>query len=136
MKNDKTGLACGIGMEILSYTSCVVGFFPYTANELHKLLQPFLLRRVKAEVATELPKKTEVVIYHGLSALQKKYYKAILMKDLGNQRALYCLETQDVTFMEGNILLSHMLRIALWDGILYSEYRSVSCSETVQVSLL
>ncbi|XP_065754301.1 chromodomain-helicase-DNA-binding protein 1-like isoform X5 [Phocoena phocoena] len=53
-----------------------------TASELYKLLQPFLLRRVKAEVATELPKKTEVVIYHGMSALQKKYYKAILMKDL------------------------------------------------------
>ncbi|XP_058394940.1 chromodomain-helicase-DNA-binding protein 1-like isoform X2 [Diceros bicornis minor] len=53
-----------------------------SGNELHKLLQPFLLRRVKAEVATELPKKTEVVIYHGMSALQKKYYKAILMKDL------------------------------------------------------
>ncbi|XP_070353099.1 chromodomain-helicase-DNA-binding protein 1-like isoform X1 [Equus asinus] len=53
-----------------------------SGNELHQLLQPFLLRRVKAEVATELPKKTEVVIYHGMSALQKKYYKAILMKDL------------------------------------------------------
>ncbi|XP_027944187.1 chromodomain-helicase-DNA-binding protein 1-like isoform X3 [Eumetopias jubatus] len=53
-----------------------------SASELHRLLQPFLLRRVKAEVATELPKKTEVVIYHGMSALQKKYYKAILMKDL------------------------------------------------------
>uniref|UniRef100_A0A452TYY5 Chromodomain-helicase-DNA-binding protein 1-like n=1 Tax=Ursus maritimus TaxID=29073 RepID=A0A452TYY5_URSMA len=53
-----------------------------SASELHKLLQPFLLRRVKAEVATELPKKTEVVIYHGMSALQKKYYKAVLMKDL------------------------------------------------------
>lgn len=52
------------------------------ASELYKLLQPFLLRRVKAEVATELPRKTEVVIYHGMSALQKKYYKAILMKDL------------------------------------------------------
>ncbi|KAF4021418.1 hypothetical protein G4228_013272 [Cervus hanglu yarkandensis] len=51
-------------------------------SELYKLLQPFLLRRVKAEVATELPRKTEVVIYHGMSALQKKYYKAILMKDL------------------------------------------------------
>ncbi|KAF5910909.1 hypothetical protein HPG69_000873, partial [Diceros bicornis minor] len=59
-----------------SYKSCP------RASELHKLLQPFLLRRVKAEVATELPKKTEVVIYHGMSALQKKYYKAILMKDL------------------------------------------------------
>ncbi|XP_035871395.1 chromodomain-helicase-DNA-binding protein 1-like isoform X2 [Phyllostomus discolor] len=53
-----------------------------SASELHKVLQPFLLRRVKADVATELPKKTEVVIYHGMSALQKKYYKAILMKDL------------------------------------------------------
>ncbi|XP_045400792.1 chromodomain-helicase-DNA-binding protein 1-like [Lemur catta] len=53
-----------------------------SASELHRLLQPFLLRRVKAEVATELPKKSEVVIYHGMSALQKKCYKAILMKDL------------------------------------------------------
>uniref|UniRef100_A0A8C9P0U4 Chromodomain helicase DNA binding protein 1 like n=1 Tax=Spermophilus dauricus TaxID=99837 RepID=A0A8C9P0U4_SPEDA len=53
-----------------------------SASELHNLLQPFLLRRVKAAVAKELPKKTEVVIYHGMSALQKKYYKAILMKDL------------------------------------------------------
>ncbi|XP_070252429.1 chromodomain-helicase-DNA-binding protein 1-like [Myotis yumanensis] len=53
-----------------------------SGNELHKLLQPFLLRRVKSEVATDLPKKTEVVLYHGMSALQKKYYKAILMKDL------------------------------------------------------
>lgn len=74
-------------------------FFSYTASELHKLLQPFLLRRVKAEVATDLPKKTEVVIYHGMSALQKKYYKAILMKDLGNQRALAYL-----VFMQGNIV--------------------------------
>lgn len=52
-----------------------------SARELHKVLQPYLLRRVKSEVAMDLPKKTEVVIYHGMSALQKKYYKAILMKD-------------------------------------------------------
>lgn len=63
--------------------STLLSLFSYAASELHTLLQPFLLRRVKAQVATELPKKTEVVIYHGLSALQKKYYKAILMKDLG-----------------------------------------------------
>ncbi|RLV99065.1 hypothetical protein DV515_00010278 [Chloebia gouldiae] len=52
------------------------------AKELHCLLQPFLLRRVKSEVAEELPKKVEVVLYHGMSALQKKYYKAILTKEL------------------------------------------------------
>ncbi|KAI8520689.1 Chromodomain-helicase-DNA-binding protein 1-like [Branchiostoma belcheri] len=49
---------------------------------LHTLLQPFLLRRVKSEVIKDLPKKSEVVLYHGLTSLQKKYYKAILMKDL------------------------------------------------------
>ncbi|MBN3288763.1 CHD1L protein, partial [Polyodon spathula] len=52
------------------------------AAELHSLLQPFLLRRVKTDVAAELPKKSELVVYHGMSALQKKYYKAVLTKDL------------------------------------------------------
>uniref|UniRef100_A0A3P8QHY6 Chromodomain helicase DNA binding protein 1-like n=1 Tax=Astatotilapia calliptera TaxID=8154 RepID=A0A3P8QHY6_ASTCA len=50
--------------------------------ELQSILEPFLLRRVKSQVAVDLPKKTELVVYHGMSALQKKYYKAVLMKDL------------------------------------------------------
>ncbi|XP_038572528.1 chromodomain-helicase-DNA-binding protein 1-like [Micropterus salmoides] len=63
---------------------------PALAAELQSVLEPFLLRRVKSEVAVDLPKKTELVVYHGMSALQKKYYKAILMKDLeafGNQQS-------------------------------------------------
>ncbi|XP_077976946.1 chromodomain-helicase-DNA-binding protein 1-like [Glandiceps talaboti] len=52
------------------------------AEELHCILQPFLLRRVKSEVVLDLPKKSEVLLYHGLTKLQKKYYKAILMKDV------------------------------------------------------
>ncbi|KAM8875573.1 chromodomain-helicase-DNA-binding protein 1-like isoform 2-T2 [Spinachia spinachia] len=62
---------------------------PALAAELQSLLEPFLLRRVKSEVAVDLPKKTELLMYHGMSTLQKKYYKAILMKDLeafGNGR--------------------------------------------------
>ncbi|XP_068175197.1 chromodomain-helicase-DNA-binding protein 1-like isoform X2 [Antennarius striatus] len=54
---------------------------PALAAELQSVLEPFLLRRVKSEVAVDLPKKTELVVYHGMSALQKKYYKALLMKD-------------------------------------------------------
>uniref|UniRef100_A0ACB8ETL6 Chromodomain-helicase-DNA-binding protein 1-like n=1 Tax=Sphaerodactylus townsendi TaxID=933632 RepID=A0ACB8ETL6_9SAUR len=53
------------------------------ADELHAVLQPFLLRRAKSEVAAELPKKMEVVLHHGMSAVQRKLYKAILMKDPG-----------------------------------------------------
>uniref|UniRef100_A0A674C1Z3 Chromodomain helicase DNA binding protein 1-like n=1 Tax=Salmo trutta TaxID=8032 RepID=A0A674C1Z3_SALTR len=62
---------------------------PTLASDLQRVLQPFLLRRVKAEVAADLPVKTEILMYHGLSALQKRYYKAILMKDpyaFGNEQ--------------------------------------------------
>lgn len=62
----------------------------FPAAELQSVLEPFLLRRVKSEVAVDLPKKTELLVYHGMSALQKKYYKAILMKDLGESSALWC----------------------------------------------
>nr|XP_019935975.1 PREDICTED: chromodomain-helicase-DNA-binding protein 1-like [Paralichthys olivaceus] len=55
---------------------------PALAAELQSVLEPFLLRRVKSEVAVDLPKKTELLMYHGMSALQKKCYRAFLMKDL------------------------------------------------------
>uniref|UniRef100_A0A671W9X4 Chromodomain helicase DNA binding protein 1-like n=1 Tax=Sparus aurata TaxID=8175 RepID=A0A671W9X4_SPAAU len=60
----------------------VDSFLNTYSNSLVLVLEPFLLRRVKSEVAVDLPKKTELVMYHGMSALQKKYYKAVLMKDL------------------------------------------------------
>lgn len=59
----------------------------YTAAELQSVLEPFLLRRVKSEVTRDLPAKVELVMYHGMSALQKKYYKALLMKDTGESPA-------------------------------------------------
>ena len=53
------------------------------ASELHKLLQPLLLRRTKKVVLKDLPQKSEVILTHGISKLQAKMYKAILMKDVG-----------------------------------------------------
>ncbi|XP_072179919.1 chromodomain-helicase-DNA-binding protein 1-like [Diadema setosum] len=50
-------------------------------DKLHRILLPFLLRRTKTEVVLDLPKKSEVILFHGLTALQKKLYKAILTKD-------------------------------------------------------
>ncbi|XP_063967719.1 chromodomain-helicase-DNA-binding protein 1-like [Lytechinus pictus] len=50
-------------------------------DELHSMLLPFLLRRTKSEVVLDLPKKSEVILFHGLTGLQKKLYKAILTKD-------------------------------------------------------
>ncbi|XP_065892694.1 chromodomain-helicase-DNA-binding protein 1-like isoform X2 [Dysidea avara] len=48
---------------------------------LHQLLQPFLLRRVKSEVLLDLPERSEVTLYTGMTSLQKKLYKSILMRD-------------------------------------------------------
>jgi SNF2 family DNA or RNA helicase len=42
----------------------------------HRLISPFLLRRTKAEVAKELPERTEVVLASELSAGQRKLYEA------------------------------------------------------------
>uniref|UniRef100_A0A6B2KWZ2 Uncharacterized protein n=1 Tax=Arcella intermedia TaxID=1963864 RepID=A0A6B2KWZ2_9EUKA len=43
-------------------------------RRLHKVLRPFLLRRLKSEVEDELPDKVERVILCDMSAMQKKMY--------------------------------------------------------------
>lgn len=50
--------------------------------QLHAILRPYLLRRVKADVLSEIPEKIEIVVHCGMSAMQKKYYKSILAKDV------------------------------------------------------
>ncbi|XP_069481172.1 chromodomain-helicase-DNA-binding protein 2 isoform X2 [Ambystoma mexicanum] len=52
---------------------------------LHKVLEPFLLRRVKKDVEKSLPAKVEQILRVEMSALQKQYYKWILTR---NYRAL------------------------------------------------
>lgn len=52
------------------------------AQRLHELLKPYLLLRRKTEVLKDIPVKTEVVLSHGISKLQARIYKGILMKDL------------------------------------------------------
>ena len=46
------------------------------ANELQKLINPFILRRTKEQVATELPPKVEDVIYCEMPPAQRKVYDA------------------------------------------------------------
>jgi SNF2 family DNA or RNA helicase len=46
------------------------------AKELQKKISPFLLRRTKKQVATELPDKTEMVIYCEMGEEQKRIYHA------------------------------------------------------------
>ena len=51
-------------------------------QQLHKVLRPFLLRRLKAEVEKNLPPKKEMILKVGMSEMQKEYYKRALQKDI------------------------------------------------------
>lgn len=70
-------------------------------KQLHAVLRPFLLRRVKADVEKSLLPKKEINVYVGMTALQRKWYKMILEKDIdavnGASSSLPCsLLTPDV----------------------------------------
>lgn len=50
----------------------------YLVKSLHAVLKPFLLRRVKTDVESLMPKKREYVLYAPLTQMQRELYQAIL----------------------------------------------------------
>ncbi|CAG8730502.1 42094_t:CDS:10, partial [Gigaspora margarita] len=51
-------------------------------SNLHKILKPFLLRRIKSDVEYDLPKKKEYLLYAPLTLQQKELYDAILNRNI------------------------------------------------------
>lgn len=51
-------------------------------KQLHAVLRPFLLRRVKADVEKSLLPKKEINMYVGMTTMQRKWYKSLLEKDI------------------------------------------------------
>jgi ATP-dependent DNA helicase len=47
-------------------------------GKLHGILKPFLLRRIKSDVETTMPKKREYVLYAPLTPMQRELYQALL----------------------------------------------------------
>lgn len=50
-------------------------------RDLHGILKPYLLRRVKEDVEKALPPKEETILEVTLTPIQKTYYKAIYEKN-------------------------------------------------------
>ena len=51
-------------------------------GQLHKLLRPFMLRRLKVDVEKSLPPKSETILFTGMSAVQKNLYRQVLLRDI------------------------------------------------------
>lgn len=50
-------------------------------QKLHSMLGPHMLRRLKADVLTGMPSKSELIVRVELSPMQKKYYRNILTRN-------------------------------------------------------
>jgi len=52
-------------------------------TQLHSLLRPFVLRRLKSDVEKSLPPKTETILFTHLSPVQRDVYKHCLLREMG-----------------------------------------------------
>mmetsp|Transcript_59811 Transcript_59811/g.146980 ORF Transcript_59811/g.146980 Transcript_59811/m.146980 type:complete len:856 (-) Transcript_59811:235-2802(-) len=111
-------------------------------NKLFKILRPFLLRRLKADVEKGLPAKTEINMYLPMSKMQKVLYANILKKDVdaingkGGERSRllnivmqlrkcanhpYLFEGQEPgpPFIEGEHLIDNSAKLKVLDKLLH-----------------
>ncbi|OII77763.1 SNF2 family N-terminal domain-containing protein [Cryptosporidium andersoni] len=51
-------------------------------ERLHKILRPFMLRRIKSEVEIDIPPKKEILLYVPLTNMQRTLYRDILSKNI------------------------------------------------------
>ena len=65
-------------------------------SKLHAILRPFLLRRIKSDVETSLPPKMEIVLYAGMSDMQRQFNDQLRDRTLhvrcsGRPCAVHCV---------------------------------------------
>ncbi|RMZ70918.1 component of SWI SNF global transcription activator complex [Pyrenophora seminiperda CCB06] len=89
-------------------------------RRLHKVLRPFLLRRLKRDVEKDLPDKTERVIKCNFSTLQAKLYKQLAT---GHRVLMFFQMTQIMNIMEDYLRLRGMMYLRL-DGATKADDRS------------
>ncbi len=92
------------------------------SGRLKKMIRPYILRRVKAEVLKELPDKIEKVLYSRMGEEQKKLY------DANVQRLLESLESQSQEeFRTGKLQilaeLTRLRQLCCDPSMVYENYR-------------
>lgn len=78
---------------------------------LNRLIHPFILRRKKEEVLTDLPEKTEEVAHCNLTSFQQKLYSEVLLKRRHHLLEELKNETNAIPYMHIFALLSSLKQI-------------------------
>ena len=101
------------------------------AERLGKLTRPFLLRRLKRDVLSELPERLESVVYSGLSGEQKKLYLAEAAELKRRIEEGYSREKMEI--LAG---LTRLRQICCDPGLLYENYKGDSAKFDTFMELL
>ena len=94
-----------------------------TTETLRKLIYPFILRRTKEQVATELPPRTERILYTEMDVAQKKLYSQI--RDRYRAELLGLIENEGLNDARFKILegLLRLRQIAIHPGLVEPNYK-------------
>jgi superfamily II DNA or RNA helicase len=119
-----------LGSQSLFYTEFVIPIEKKKdeekASKLQALIKPFVLRRTKTQVATELPPKTENLFYCQMSEQQKEYYEEI--KSEYRNELLLNLENGAFKKSQVQVLqgLTKLRQIANHPGMIDEDYKGDS----------
>jgi len=113
---------------------------PVKAMQLRQQIAPFVLRRVKSNVLTELPEKIETTLQAELTPEQKKIYTAHLMEALGALDDIMANDAFADNRMRILAQLTRLRQICCHPALFLSEYEGGSgklalALETIQRAL-
>lgn len=90
---------------------------------LHNEIRPFLLRRTKAQVLKFLPQMAQIILPVTMSAVQKKLYKSILLKNPALIQSIFSKDQMKLKTAERSNLnnILQQLRKCLMHPFIYSQ---------------
>ena len=100
-------------------------------NKLKMLIEPFILRRTKKEVLTELPEKTITVLNNNMDKEQEKIYMTYLVKakqEVANNININGFENSQIMILAA---LTRLRQICCHPGLFLSDYKG-SSSKLIQ----
>ena len=106
-------------------------------SSLQKITSPFILRRLKKDVLTELPDKTEITLTSDMTEEQKKLYTANVLSMKKNLREKYFKGNPNDGRIEILAMLTRLRQICCDPSLVYENYTSGSakleqCMELIE----
>ena len=108
----------------------------YRMNQLKRMIEPFILRRVKKEVLTELPDKTVTVLYNEMQEEQQKIYLSYLArakKEVAEEIKLNGFENSQIKILA---LLMRLRQICCHPSLFLQDYSGESSKLTQCIEVM